>query len=87
MKFFKKLFESKPEPSYKICKYPTENGYQYAAFYKDLGLWWAIKKDGAGGVSESFILGHGPFFNTPEEAGAAVNKHATNGGAETIWVG
>ena len=87
MKFFKKLFKFKPLPSYKINKYPTENGYKYAAFYKVLGVWWAIEKNGTVGVSESSILEYGPFFSTSEEAGAALNLHATNGGAETIWVG
>jgi len=83
MKFFKNLFRS----SYKINKYPTINGYRYAAFYKDLGVWWAIEENGTVGVSESSILEYGPFFSTPEEAGAVLNLHATNGGAETIWLG
>ena len=85
MNFLKNLF--KPAPSYKISKYPTENGYQYAAFYLEWGTWWSINKHGTTSVTEDSILKYGPFFDTYEEAGAAVNRHATNGGAETVWMG
>lgn len=85
MNFLKNLFA--PKPSYKIKKYPTKNGYQYAAFYEDWGVWWSINKYGTTSVAEDFILKYGPFFDTHEEAGAAVNRHATSGGGETVWVG
>ena len=85
MNFLKSLF--KPVPRYKINKYPTSTGYEYAAFYKELDTWWSINKFGTTGVSEDSIMKYGPFHSTYEEAGAAVNRHATNGGAETVWVG
>lgn len=33
MNFSKSFFE--PTPSYKIKKYPTSSGYEYAEFYKE----------------------------------------------------
>lgn len=85
MNFLKSLF--KTTPSYKIKKYPTSSGYEYAAFYKEHGLWWSIDKFGTTSVTEDSIMKYGPFHATYEDAGAAVNKHATNGGSETVWVG
>lgn len=86
MNFLKNLFKSSPK--YKIKKYPTKSGdSQYAAFYEDWGVWWSIDKNGVSGVAEDSIMKYGPFFDTYEEAGAAVNKHATNGGSETVWMG
>lgn len=85
MNFLKSLF--KPASRYKISKYPTSSGYEYAAFYKEHGVWWSINRFGTTSVSEDSIMGRGPFHSTYEEAGAAVNRHATNGGSETVWEG
>lgn len=85
MNFFKTLF--KPKSSYKINKYPTEKGYKYAVFYLEWDVRWSIDKYGTTGVAESLIMKYGSFFNTYEEAGAAVNRHATKGGGETVWMG
>lgn len=88
MNFLSKLFKSVKPPRYKICKYPDGNGgYKYAAFYDEIGGWWCIKQDGTTSVSEDHIHGTGYFYKTMEEAGEVVNKHATNGGSQTVWRG
>lgn len=83
MQFLKSLF--KPASRYKINRYPASSGYEYGAFYYDNGIWWSIDSFGTTRVAESSIMRYGPFYSTYEEAGAAVNRHATNGGAETVW--
>ena len=88
MKFLSNLFKGIKPTSYKICKYPDgKGGYKYAAFHADSYGWWAIKGNGTTSVHEKDIHGTGYFYDSIEEAGQAVNKHSTNGGSQTVWVG
>lgn len=84
MNIFKSLLKMITPAKYKIVKYGEA---KFVAFYSELDVWWVIHKDGTCGVSEDYVMRHNVYYSTIEEAGAAVNTHATNGGAEIVWIG